>query len=564
MKTYINFALLREQLKRFWLIGALLIIAYFLMGIMPIYLSNRNTAAQAREMIDLLHHSHPIPMFTMVMSPFLLILALFPYHTSYRAAAFFYSLPIKKKQLFWTNIITAAMLMLGPLLLFCVMLLRPVYHDNFPFAQINTLPAVAGFFVRMAIGKLFYYAVFALAAAVAGSKAVAIILCVAFPFIPLGIGGLIDAFASRYLFGFNALGSPVTNILGLVTNPVVWDTNLLLFYAIYPAGMAVLVFVAYICSHKRKHERTGDSIVFTVFKRFFIFALSFFGAVILGSILRSSFRSHTMLYFGGVIGFVLAYIIAQMIVEKTLNIRHKLKTFIYYGGVMLGLVLLAVFFINVVMLPYVNRVPQMSNVVGVSFGAHSGRFHNGSPMVITDPMTIASTQDVHRRILANRRSINTENRRLWSGHHRHQITYHMADGSTIRRLYQLPSRYVSASGMDVLLRHRAVILSRVPGITEYRYIWSFNLRLRDRATQTYTTVWIRDENHIAEISARMQNDYVNSRLSHTEGRTRVFDSIRIETNWRQEYEHLLFRQTHQLITNPLYTENWLRNNGYID
>ena len=571
MKTYISTALLREQLKRFWLIGILFIIAYFLMGIMPIYLSNSTASMQARDMVALLQHNYPVSAILMIAPPFLMSLALFPYHTSSRAAAFFYSMPVKKKQLFWTNMAAAAVLMVVPLLLFCVMLLPPVYTAHGPNMTmpshlfqpqlINTFPAVAGFFARMVIGMFFYYGVFALASAIAGSKVVAVILCVILPLTQLLFGTLIDDVVETYVFGFGVRRNLLFDTLGLATNPMVWDVNVPLLYAVYLAAMAVLIFAAYKCSHKRKHERTGDSVVFTGFKRFFIFALSLYGASILGSTLRDGLRSHRMLYFGGAIGFVLSYIIAQMIAEKTLNIRHKLKVFVYYGGVMVGLILLTAFFVNVAMLPYVNRIPDASEIVGVSFGHNSGTFRTGQPIIITDPAVIAQTRDVHNWILNNRRRIIRENRARWGNHHT-RITYHLANGTNITRDYAT-HHYFRESGMFDLLHHRSVRLSRAPDISKYNYIQSFNIRLRNRATQSYTMVWIHDRNHIAAISVQFQNDHLGYSPPYSDGRTRAIESMRIETNWYPQYEHL-FWERHRTIFNPRNTENWLRDNGFTD
>jgi len=500
MKSLINPILLKEQLRRFWVIGAAFLLLYILTVIL--FLINAGTshdgAAQARLMVTILSMQHPMLVAAMVLAPFCVVMALYPYYFSGTATTTFHTFPITKRQLFLTNLAAGAILLILPVLILSVMLLVPVSFGPtfgairttvprslrapamlFPngeilqFETVNTFPRVFGFFMRMSVGMMFYFGVFKLAVSVSGSRVISVLLCGAFPFVPLALHGLVRAIGNVYVFGISDanLGNHMTAIAS-ITNPVTWMgiidesrsftnvifSNLIPNHLIYIAITVVLFAGAYMCARRRKHERTGDSVVFTSLKNVLVFAVSMLGMIAMGLFFLALAQSRFMLYVGFVIGFILAYLIAQMIAEKTFNIKHKLRALFLFGGIMFAAYILMLTITTFGIGFYVNRVPAQANIAGVAV-QHGRDFH-----FVSDADIIARTREVHNEILNNRTYLR---RVFWynaTGISRGRTIIHIAylleNGLVVNRQYYVSQNFMQRSGIEDLMQEPQMLLAR--------------------------------------------------------------------------------------------------------
>ena len=556
MKSLINTALLAEQLKRFWLIGAAFILIYLLIGILPLYSADPRDAwfIQARNLINLLSMQHPLPILVMLLAPFCAVMAFYPYHFASNAAGAFYTFPVNKRQLFWTNAAASLILMLGPLLLFCLFLLIPIFHHEainqdtwrviyfppaiFPRevpvgAVINTIPVIAAFFARIAVGIIFYFAVFLLAVSVSGTRLISILLCGAFLILPVSVHFLADVIGLLYVFGHDGLQNTRIANTFVYTNPVMWGylidgrsivgginriirgmspshTGLWPYFLVYIGITAVLTVIAYVCSHKRKPERAGDSVVFVVLKNVCVFALAMAGMIVMGAFLAMMFHSRAALYFGFILGFALAYFIAQMIAEKTFNISHKVKGLIPFGAVMAGLYVLMLLITTYGLSFYVNRLPRASEVSAVSL-SHSFAWRGTD--YTQDPQAIAQTLEVHRQILENRRYLR---RVFWQANFGHwqntqtvPIFYIFHDGTVMQRRYILSFDFMVSSGLDELMRSPAMILAEIPAFRQPELIERIDITIWDDGSRSGEIVtYAAGQAEVISLLAAVKEDYI--------------------------------------------------------
>lgn len=464
-------------------------------------------------MVGLLSMEHPVPIFMMLLAPFCAVMAFYPYYFAPNAAGAFYTFPINKRQLFWTNAVAGLILMIVPLVIFGILLLMPIHypgpiiHPNweqtidFPQALfsnvmvgsvINSFSVIVGFIARLALGMFFYYSVFLLAISVSGNRVVAILLCGAIPLIPIGAHVLIEVIATIYVFGYEGLTNN-TRLLytaGL-TNPVgigniIRDSTqpLVLYYASYIIITVVLTAVAYICGHIRKLERTGDSVVFTTISKICVFLVATSGMIFIGAISMSTLSSRTALYIGFVIGFIIAYFIGQMIAEKTLDVRHKIKTLIPYGGIMVGLYAVMLFVTNIGMSSYIYHIPNPSEVYGVSInhGFHWRQEHL-RPYVV-DEESISRTMEIHQMILNDRRYFTdmrwqANTRGNWRDFETVPIVYILHDGTTISRQYTVSFDFAVASGLGELRHSPQMRMAEMPALTRPEVIETVRITLWD-------------------------------------------------------------------------------------
>jgi len=339
MKPLFCPALLREQLKRFWAIAALTMLFYMLFVFLPIYSSDGIT--QARDMASLLSSGGAANV-ALFIAPFAAVISLFSYLFSPSATTFFHALPTNKNQLLCTNMLAGFILTLMPLIALCLLILIPIYApmeadlpswQSLPWINgyrltegelINTVSRVAAFFLQSAIVTISFFVLFVLAATLAGTGAIAIILCVFLPFLPATVYGVIYMFAVEH-FAFS-----------FYNDHEVWrffdDFFMTLDWGALALRTAILLPITHFCYHKRRLERTGDTIVFHPFKNFLIFLFSVWGMILMGTAFEWMFGDNAV-YLGFVLGFPTAFIILQMIMEKTFQIRHKFSSLLTFGGI---------------------------------------------------------------------------------------------------------------------------------------------------------------------------------------------------------------------------------------
>jgi hypothetical protein len=246
----ISTALLKEQLKRYWLLLPLTMLGYLFFVLLPIYLhpGGRDPLVSAQVMIEVLSMRSPFMLIATVLTPFGVVMALFSYLFDSRATAGFYGFSETKRQLYWTNVVTGAILMIVPLLITALfMLIRVRYPiayniaypaDLFsrglaPDAVINTFGSVLGFFARMAVSYLFFFAVFLLAVTLSGNAKVSVLLSVLFPLLPTVFYRLGQMIISIYVRGYDTLSAPLPDEILSFANPLSWFSESLLTASVY-------------------------------------------------------------------------------------------------------------------------------------------------------------------------------------------------------------------------------------------------------------------------------------------------------------------------------------------
>jgi len=568
INQFISTTLLKEQLRRFSFIGIVGMLTYFFAVMIPFINTGRrigSSGAQERFIIDILSMQHPIMMIWMVLAPFCVVMALYPFNFSRRVTSAFYTFPITKRQLFWTNFVAGSILMLLPLLILCVFLLIPVYyspHRMFfadggytwsgvwlppalfpadglaPGAILNSFGRVSALFGRSVVGLMFYFSVFLLAVSVAGNRVISVFLCVAFPFIPAGVHGLIIGVASFYVFGLSpeffvgtveatmTYSNPVFQfaIFERVTNSYFASLFIgrpsAIVHTILYIIMAIGLFaVAYVSSRKRKHERTGDSIVFISFKNVMVFLVSMAGMILMGMFTLAMFGGRVMMYFGFVFGFALAYFIAQMIAEKAFDVRHKIKYLLHFSIVMGGIYVAMLLFTTVGLSGYVNRIPDRADIVGVSV---LRPWRGNTAGVTNDPEVIARMTEIHNEILNNRGYIRRTHWNhfaslTWTRNFILPITYRLHDGTYVHREYILPMEFADRVGALALSTEPAIILAQRTALANPEAVESISIEFWAYSREEHTRFEINDPEQVLAMVEAIGIEYIAHRQNTPQG-----------------------------------------------
>jgi hypothetical protein len=406
-----------------------------------------------------------------------------------KAVTAFYSMPVNKTQLFTTNALAGLILSIIPVIIFCAMLLFPfereavgfmanplnllgrqIVHDGIsPDASLNALPLVFGLFLRLLTAAVFYIGMCWLALTLAGNRIVGILIAIVMPFVLFGLLSLAILTGALFVFGFSAISGVWTTQFVVYHNPAAWGFMFgweftrfeavwlpVIFYTVIGAGMFAAAFAI---SRRRKAERTGNSVMFSPVKNVLIFLLSTFIAIIMSAIMYGSTDSVIFFYVGMAVGFLGGYILSQMIAEKTLYIRAKMKYFPAFGGLAAGLVVAMILFTQFGMGFFVNRVPATAEIYGVRadrWNVDLDRMEESDLRANfnTDPSAIEAVRAAHRTIIDGRSDLfsvpnfttfNSEMRiddGIITTRETVVFTYLLTNGNTVRRHYQLPCWFI--------------------------------------------------------------------------------------------------------------------------
>ena len=623
MKTFINTALLKEQLKRFWPIAAIAMLLYLLFIVQPIYFNARNImgGGASATMVRLLTLDLNPIIFAMVVMPFCTVMGLFSYTFKTASTTAYHSLPVNRKQLFFTNGLAGLVIMLVPLLALCVILLVPVQFvehsirwsimDSFApgladGGVINTLPRVAGFFLRSALGFTMYFAVLVLAVSLAGNFVTAVLIAGAIAVIPPALVGLGEIISEMYVFGWAVSRFNLSGIV-LYFHPIFWSRAFGFtfvfggtirpvhhFYISYGLITAISLGLAYLAFRLRPQERAGDAVVFTPLKRLLIFLVAFAGMFFMGAVGLLTVGSRIGLYIGFVPGFAVAYFIAQMLAERTFRVGSKAKGLIPYGAVAVSIYALLLAVTNVGLWGYVRFVPQNREITGVHImqGWSGQNVDRWLGFMIDDPATIARVQEVHQGIVDERRYLQREHWRnigVWNMTPLN-ITYRLSDGRIIVRRYLVTRDFSYRWAIDELLQSEPVVLANFPSLRTPERIGFVEIIVRNEeywdAMDGVTRIWadsigtdaeiqvdylqdivylrhrvfISETPQIVELAAAIQRDILISARSNDMIDRR--NRIDIFVDIRGEYD----MYTGGFVTNVRmdgYTADWLVDNGVL-
>ena len=587
MKKLINSALFFEQLKRFWPIGALSMLTYLLFVLQPLYFPS-GSASQgnaSRIMTQLIGMSHPFLVMSMVAVPFIAALALFSYSYRGASATAYHALPVNRRQLFFTHGLVGLTFILVPLLILSLVLLVPVQYVSSGWSWnaghielsrgqvINTFPRVVGFFLRNALGFITYFAIFVLAASLAGNKVIAVLLSGVFVFAPMGLVGLFEVVGSYYIFGFGAISFNAVEIVAAYSNPVGWmmayespqPMSLVPFFISYSLITLACLCLAFLTNKLRPHERAGDTVAFLPVKRVLIFLFALSGMVIMGVFWLNAVGSRVGYYFGFVIGFVIAYFIAQMIAEKTFRVGDKAKQLISYAVAAAGLYALLLLVAGIGFWGYVRRVPTEQEITGVIIQQTrnpsrimQGVYREGMPLhrdgllLIDDPETIAWVREIHESIVAERRYLQ---RSRWNDTNftggwtaPFNITYRLDNGRFVHRSYLLTQGLHRDVRIDDLRQSGPVVLSQIPALFRPEVIEFIQFG------GTWSNVYRPSE--IAELVEVIREDIMSSVPSA--------GAVSVSLRIRDRYLWERLGNTWFNVPRRGYTFEWLRENGYIE
>ena len=438
--SLLDLTLIKENLKRFWPIVMAAFMYWLVCGPFALAISGPLIGGGGYRfsmMRDILSHLNPAPILLDITLPVALSLAVFGYLHKTNSTGVMHAMPYSRTSLFVSNYISGLLMSLLPMLLSVLVLLPMSARVELPEVAFegSLVTLLLRFALEDATVIAFVYSIAVFAASICGLSVLHTLTAVALNFICPVVFLLLTGYMEIYEYGFR-FGSlaedyifrmnPYMQVMsggGLTTGEI----------ALY-LGISLLISIAaWLAYRARQLEKTGDSYVFRTAKYIIGFLMIFGCSSLTGFVFNSSIG-----YASYALGFLVGYVVSQMIVNKSTRIFTK-ECLI--SGLVSAIVIAAVIcMFRFDLIGYQTRVPQESRVERVI--VDSGTFDlglDGRNDVIEDSTNIARICDFHRSIVADKSN-------YIHGIYYHSewdttyinLKYELTNGKTLQRAYWLP------------------------------------------------------------------------------------------------------------------------------
>jgi len=272
---------------------------------------------------------------------------------------------------------------------------------------------------------------------------------------------------------------------------------------------AVIITLSTLCvfaANKRAQERVGESIVFPYVKIVLVFILSLCGLLLMGFFLFGTPIYHVIFWF--IIGFFAACCIAKMF-----SIINKMKYFIKFGAIAIGLLFLIIITIRTDIFGYERYVPHITDVEGIQIldvdflFIERDRLINSalSEVLVKDTEIINETIALHQAIINERealRQFQSSSHSSRVGSHNFNILYKLKNGRVIARNYRLPESFMYENDFQSLLTRSRLSISLLQNRPDL--IHRFEIFRRGSPNRR---AYIIKHNHILEFAKVLMKDY---------------------------------------------------------
>lgn len=442
---FFNRGIFLHSIKQFSWICIAYFAALFVSIPLPILMNydNENLTMHYHTWIqDIFNFQSPIPSLLTIVIPVLTAIFLFRYMHVKKAADLFHSIPVKREKIYDSNIFIGILFLTIPLVLIsiiCVLL-----NISLNLGDIYTLKEV---FVWLGIMILLNITIFLSSVFVAMNTGISIAqgaLTYIFLLLPVGITALLAYNLEMFIYGFNPMYyfterivslSPLTKIFDIASKNVTMTGKEIIIYLLL---CVCLYWLSRYLYKIRKIESYSHAIAFPKLEPVFKYGVTFCTMLVSGIYFSQASQSIKWTLFGYIIGSLIGYFIAQIILKKSIYVFKDVKGYIPY----IFIIALLLLFVKADVFGYQKYMPQTSNIKGVYF--NQGFFY---PYVGKDATeknqgfyfkkeNIQNIMNFHKEIIENRNRLQyNSNQEDW---HEVSFAYQLKNGKKIIRSYRIP------------------------------------------------------------------------------------------------------------------------------
>ncbi|MBM4762760.1 DUF6449 domain-containing protein [Bacillus sp. B15-48] len=373
-----------------------------------LYSDEKERLQQYGPVNNLFEYNFEIQFVLMMVIPILLSIFLFRFLHVKEAADLLHSLPLRRGKIFHHYSLSGIMALFLPLFLIALIVL--FVHSVLDLSIYFQVKDIFYWFGVMILLNMLLFIVGIFVAMMTGISAVQAVLTYIMLLFPVGFTVLSFTNLKYFLFGFpgdyylndNVLTlSPLTYATELQRRIVQWNE-----VGVYVALIFIFYGLSLYFYKKRKIESASEAIAFVRLRGVFKYGVTFC-TMLLGGMYFGEVQNNSTFWtiFGYLIGTVIGYYIAEMLLQKTWRVFHHLKGLFLYVGiviVLIGVVQTLGF--------YENKVPEQDEVKNViladspyGYGNQEFYSHLFVPLPLEENKNIEAVRKLHQQIIDDKK-----------------------------------------------------------------------------------------------------------------------------------------------------------------
>lgn len=376
--------------------------------------------------IEILYN--PIVLLTIFVLPVLVSILLFKYTNEEKSSSFIHGLPISKRKLYITNILTGIVMYVIPFLINLIIIILLNIGEMGKYLQFADI--MKWFGVCMLYNTIFFaFATFI--GTFCASKISHGILTYILMYAPIGGLAIASIIMESALFGFKGLSNNLEEFRGwpfikiiedfremgsyYLSQTIKFETSTII---IYIASIIVMLVLGYFIYKKRKLEITKEFIAFKGLRSFVKYVATFLVNLLSYMYFCDVFEENKIVtLLASFIITLIAYLIIEMILKKTYKVFKSIIGFIVYAVIVtIGFVIL-----NTGAFGYETRIPKAEDVQEVSFSVENETIN------FKEKQNIENVIDFQQKLVDEKKKGYTE----------YTLEYKLKDGKKITRKYAI-------------------------------------------------------------------------------------------------------------------------------
>lgn len=495
--------------------------------------------------IEILYN--PIVLLTIFVLPVLVSILLFKYTNEEKSSSFIHGLPISKRKLYITNILTGIVMYVIPFLLNVIIILLLNIGEMGKYLQFADI--MKWFGVCMLYNTIFFaFATFI--GTFCASKISHGILTYILMYAPIGGLAIASIIMESALYGFKGLSSNLEEFRGwpfikiiedfremgsyYLSQTIKFETSTII---IYIASIIVMLVLGYFIYKKRKLEITKEFIAFKGIRSFVKYVATFLVNLLSYMYFCDVIEENKIVtLLASFIITLIAYLIIEMILKKTYKVFKSIIGFIIYAVIVtIGFVIL-----NTGAFGYETRIPKAEDVQEVDFSLSS------------DTINFREKQNIENVIDFQQKLINEKKK----GYTEYTLEYKLKNGRKITRKYNINNSLYKEE-LNKILTSDEYYDGKIRQIQDAKKIKRITININYKEQYSTKAITVKDEdkedfleNIIKDIKNRKatinDNEYVSEiarasdkirsiyvRIELKEGKTKTikynnFEDINIE------------------------------------
>jgi len=497
---------------------------------------------------------------------------LFRYVQSGAPSDLFHSLPLRRKHLLTVNLLTGFMMILLPIWI-TTAITGWVWAALDQPAFIFEASSIWMWGLSMSIYSLFMFMLTVVVGMCIGQSVLQGLTVYALLLLPVVVWFIFSLHLQHYLLGYpyDEVGrnaekiSLVLRMASISGAPVIgWE---LIIYSILTLLFIPLSYVFYA---KRQVESATQAVTFTLVKPIFRFGLMFTLVLISGAYFTiiAPRGSSGWGIFGYILGGIVGYIVAEMIIRKTWLIwSSKLLPKMALYGIVAGLIL----YVPVASWNgYAARVPELNKVNSIKLGGERYTYTNGVSSKLDDGLFYSSDSEYMKAVIALHQKIVDSDLSLLDdpinpGMRNDEyvfINYKLDNGKVMKRKYYIP---------EAEFRQELMALKQSQAYKKFAFdtykLDEDALSIGIRSTvSSYRKVYISNPNQVREFKELLKQDIMDQTYEEQRSPWQSFayaemnqdsssnDPSQPKEMWNFEIKPSYDRVLHWLKENKLYEQ----------